>query len=69
MPGTQAAGHPLYINSWGSGSPLVFIHGLGASARYWEPLTGALPTGYRGIAPDLLGFGRSPAPPAQTCSP
>ena len=62
MPGTQAAGHPLYINSWGSGSPLVFIHGLGASARYWEPLSGALPTGYHGIAPDLLGFGRSPAP-------
>ena len=40
----------------------MFVHGLGASARYWEPLRGALPAGYRGIAPDLLGFGRSPAP-------
>ena len=52
----------LYVDAWGSGSPVVFVHGLGASSRYWEPLREALPMGYRGIAPDLLGFGRSPAP-------
>ena len=53
----------LYVETWGTGTPVMFIHGLGASARYWGPLRSVLPTGYRGIAPDLLGFGRSPAPP------
>ena len=62
MPATKTRSDPLYVETWGSGIPVVFIHGLGASGRYWEPLRSALPAGYRGIAPDLLGFGRSPAP-------
>jgi len=41
---------------------VVFIHGLGASSRYWDAVAEAT-TGFRGIAPDLLGFGRSPKPP------
>ena len=53
---------PLVVHRWGSGRPVVFLHGLGASSRYWAPIArhGA---GYSGIAPDLLGFGRSPKPP------
>ncbi len=39
----------------------MLIHGLGASSRYWEPLAEAS-SGYAAIAPDLLGFGRSPKP-------
>lgn len=39
----------------------MFLHGLGASSRYWENLAAA-DGEYRGIAPDLLGFGRSPSP-------
>ncbi len=39
----------------------MFLHGLGASSRYWENLATA-DGGYRGVAPDLLGFGRSPHP-------
>lgn len=53
---------PLFSEQWGTGPPVAFLHGLGASARYWHQLRDAS-TGYRGIAPDLLGFGRSPAPP------
>ncbi len=36
-------------------------HGLGASSRYWDQLAD-LGGRYTGIAPDLLGFGRSPKP-------
>ena len=62
MTATKPSSDPLHVETWGSGTPVVFIHGLGASGRYWEPLRSDLTVGYRGIAPDLLGFGRSPAP-------
>lgn len=54
-------GPHLFTETWGDGPPVVFVHGLGASARYWEQLRAAS-RGYLGVAPDLLGFGRSPAP-------
>jgi pimeloyl-ACP methyl ester carboxylesterase len=53
----------LHVQRWGQGPPVVFLHGLGASGRYWERLVRAS-TGYAGVAPDLLGFGRSPSPAA-----
>lgn len=52
----------LFVEKWGAGAPVVFLHGLGASARYWASLR-EVSSGYGGIAPDLLGFGRSPSPP------
>lgn len=55
----------LFRTSWGRGADVVFLHGLGASSRYWERLAQAS-SGYRGTAPDLLGFGRSPSPPDAT---
>lgn len=51
----------LFVERWGTGPPVAFLHGLGASARYWERLRQAT-SGYEAVAPDLLGFGRSPAP-------
>lgn len=55
----------LNVVQWGDGTPVVFIHGLGASARYWS-LVAASNGPYHGIAPDLLGFGRSPKPRTET---
>ena len=52
----------LFVREWGVGPPIVFLHGLGASSRYWGTLRNNLEPDYRGIAPDLLGFGRSPKP-------
>ena len=52
----------LFARTWGQGPPVVLLHGLGASSRYWEPLAEAS-SGYAAVAPDLLGFGRSPKPP------
>jgi pimeloyl-ACP methyl ester carboxylesterase len=52
----------LFTRQWGDGPPVLFLHGLGASSRYWETL-GRTSCGYAATAPDLLGFGRSPTPP------
>ncbi|MGH8777394.1 MAG: alpha/beta fold hydrolase [Jiangellaceae bacterium] len=52
---------PLHVRRWGDGRPVVFLHGLGASSRYWNRIAGTAER-YSGIAPDLLGFGRSPKP-------
>jgi pimeloyl-ACP methyl ester carboxylesterase len=60
--GSTVSGDSLFVARWGEGPNVVFLHGLGASSRYWEPLAAAS-SGYRATAPDLLGFGRSPSPP------
>jgi len=39
------------------GAPVLFIHGNGASATFWEEVMLALPPGFRGIAPDMRGYG------------
>jgi len=47
--------------------PVLLLHGLGSAGGDWlfqlEALAGA---GYRALAPDLRGFGRSSAPPKVT---
>jgi pimeloyl-ACP methyl ester carboxylesterase len=39
------------------GEAVLFIHGNASSATFWEETMLALPEGYRGIAPDLRGYG------------
>lgn len=39
------------------GIPVVFIHGNFSSSTFWEEAMLALPPAYRGIAPDLRGYG------------
>lgn len=39
------------------GIPVLFIHGNGASATFWEETMLALPAGFRALAPDLRGYG------------
>jgi pimeloyl-ACP methyl ester carboxylesterase len=45
------------------GTPVLFIHGNASSATFWEATMLALPAGYRGIAPDLRGYGLTEARP------
>lgn len=56
-------GVELYIKDWGVGRPLVMIHGWPLSADSWDdvavPLANA---GFRTIAYDRRGFGRSSQP-------
>ena len=63
-PPNQAQGpgaDDLFVRRWGHGPPVVLLHGLGASSRYWDTLA-ALQPPFLATAPDLLGFGRSPKP-------
>ncbi|HEX6683433.1 MAG TPA: alpha/beta fold hydrolase [Candidatus Limnocylindrales bacterium] len=48
----------------GTGTPLVLLHGIGASHRAWAPVMPALAERFDVIAVDLPGFGGSdPVPP------
>lgn len=58
-----AGGWSLRYRQAGEGPPLVLVHGLGCSADYWMrngPWLAA--SGYRVLAPDLPGFGRTEGP-------
>lgn len=47
----------------GEGVPLLFLHGWGASSKFWKENISSLAAHYRVIAFDWPGFGNSPAPP------
>ncbi|GAB4484420.1 MAG: alpha/beta hydrolase [Anaerolineales bacterium] len=49
--------HNVYFSGPKDGIPVVFLHGNFSAALYWEETMLALPAGYRGIAPDLRGYG------------
>ena len=44
------------------GYPLIFLHGVTGSHRYWMRKAAPLARRFRLILPDLPGFGRSPKP-------
>jgi pimeloyl-ACP methyl ester carboxylesterase len=53
----------LFYGEAGMGAPLILIHGLGGSARWWFSMFPELTSAhFRVLAPDLPGFGRSPGP-------
>ena len=52
----------LFARELGSGPPVVLLHGLIGSSRYWGSAFELLAEGRHLIVPDLLGFGRSPKP-------
>jgi pimeloyl-ACP methyl ester carboxylesterase len=60
----DAGGVRLHVEDHGSGTPVLLIHGWPDSAYLWRHqipfLTGH---GFRVIAPDMRGFGRSDRPP------
>ena len=47
----------------GDGSPLILIHGIGASRHSWAAVVPLLKHRYRCISYDLRGHGLSPVPP------
>ena len=56
-------GTDLYVKDWGSGRPVVLIHGWPLSADMWDAQSMALAdAGFRVIAYDRRGFGRSGQP-------
>jgi pimeloyl-ACP methyl ester carboxylesterase len=60
------AGERIYYYAAGTrglGEPIVLIHGFPTSSHLWIEVVAKLPAGHRVIVVDLLGFGRSDAPP------
>lgn len=56
-------GTELYVKDWGSGPPVVLIHGWPLGADMWDAQAMALAqAGYRAIAYDRRGFDRSSQP-------
>ncbi len=53
----------LFINDWGKGRPVIFLHGWPLSADSWEDQAMAVAAaGFRSISYDRRGFGRSSRP-------
>jgi pimeloyl-ACP methyl ester carboxylesterase len=63
VPLLQVGDIELYYESHGTGDPLVLIGGLGLAVSETQPLIKALAAGYRVIAADNRGAGRSAKPP------
>lgn len=56
-------GTHLSVKVWGEGRPVVLIHGWPLSGDSWDPVSNALAdNGFRAIAYDRRGFGRSQQP-------
>ena len=52
----------MYYETRGEGEPLLLLHGFSGLGRDWELIFKEPPQGYRLIAPDLRGHGRSTNP-------
>ncbi len=59
---------PLHCREEGTGPAVLLLHGLGGDHLVWNAVVPALAKGFRVLAPDLRGHGRSPAPAGSTYS-
>ncbi len=64
---TDVDGKPLFYQVWGSGDPVICIHGLGGTTDYYHPLVNALPKSALHVF-DLEGHGLSPTIATNTLS-
>ncbi len=55
-----SVGGGLAYRRFGSGEPLVLLHGLGSAGSFWAPIVPKLAEGFEVIVVDLPGHGRSP---------
>ncbi len=63
MPTVKLGDIRFHYETAGDGEPLLFIHGLGSSARDWENQVRYFADRYRVVTPDLRGHGKSDKPP------
>lgn len=56
-------GTQLYVKDWGTGQPVILLHGWPLSSDSWDDQAMAIAdAGYRAISYDRRGFGRSSQP-------
>ena len=58
----SVAGLRLFLLEQGSGHPIALLHGIPTSSFLWRRVLPVVARDYHGLAPDLLGFGRSDKP-------
>src|SRR2546422_950507 len=62
MPYATINGFRMYYDEFGSGPPVVFVHGHTFDRRIWDEQVGPLSRRYYVLRPDLRGHGRSESP-------
>ncbi|RME19624.1 MAG: alpha/beta fold hydrolase, partial [Candidatus Zixiibacteriota bacterium] len=62
MPYADLGDMRMYYEAYGSGPPVVMLHGFTLDRRMWYPNIGALQREYRVLLPDARGHGLSDAP-------
>ncbi len=62
MPVARSGDLEVSYREAGRGTPVVLVHGNWATSSWWEPTLARLPTGRRGIAPDMRGRGGTRGP-------
>ena len=55
----EVHGAPYHARIRGDGRPIVFLHGFLSTAAVWDPVIDRVGPGFRCVAVDLPGFGRS----------
>lgn len=65
MSSFQSGQADLYYEEYGTGTPLVFLHGASWDGRQWEPQVDYFSFQYRVITLDVRGHGRSSLPPGE----
>jgi pimeloyl-ACP methyl ester carboxylesterase len=58
----RVSGAAIHVTEWGSGSPVLLLHGNPDSGIMWNDVASRLGARFRCIAPDLPGFGHSEVP-------
>ena len=59
----EVFGLQMHVRKAGTGEPVLLLHGLGVSGRYFVPLARILAERRHVIVPDLPGWGQSERPP------
>ena len=55
-------GQRCHVRVHGEGEPLLMLHGFSGDSTTWDAFRANIGSGFRLIAPDLLGHGKSAAP-------
>lgn len=59
---TEIQGAKIHFTETGTGTPVLFLHGIPDSGAVWDQVTSVVGSSYRCIVPDLPGFGQSGVP-------
>jgi pimeloyl-ACP methyl ester carboxylesterase len=62
VPHITVNGATIHYETAGTGFPLVLLHGIGSNSRSWRRQIAALSSGFRVIAWDAPGYGKSSDP-------